>query len=112
MWYLAAPKYRPRWMRMGRLLDEHGIGADTEDGRRAFEAGRGEEANDAQWEPVRRGWCLGGETLRKEMVERMEGGLKEHHSGELRRKSAEVRAERIGRIGDRRRLPIAGPAAA
>ena len=24
-WYLAAPEHRPRWMRVGRLLGEHGI---------------------------------------------------------------------------------------
>ena len=29
------------------------------------------------------------------MLERMEGDLKEHHSGQLRRESADVRAERI-----------------
>ena len=66
---------------------------------RAFEVGmearRQPETDDAEWEPVRRGWCLGGEAFRKEMLERMEGELGEHHLGELRRESAEVRAERI-----------------
>ena len=60
-----------------------------------MEARRREEQDDAEWEPVRRGWCLGGAAFRKEMLERMEGELGEHHAGELRRESAEVRAERM-----------------
>ena len=52
------------WMRVDRVLGEHGIRADTAAGRREFE-------------------------------ERMEGELGEHHAGELRRESAELRTERI-----------------
>jgi len=44
---------------------------------------------------VRRGWCLGSEGFRREMLLRMEGKLGEHHSGELHRASAEAKAERI-----------------
>lgn len=81
------------------LLDEHGIGVDDAAGRRQFErrmeARRKQEMDEAECEPLRRGWCLGGEAFRKEMLEWMEGQLGEHHSGELRRESAEVRAERI-----------------
>jgi hypothetical protein len=56
---------------------------------------RQQEMDEAEWEPVRRGWCLGSEGYRRELVERMEGQLGEAHAGELRRESAEVRAERI-----------------
>ncbi len=35
--YLTAPRHRPAWMRVDRLLGEHGIGRDTEAGRREFE---------------------------------------------------------------------------
>ena len=28
-WYLAAPRHRPGWLRVDRLLGEHGIGRDT-----------------------------------------------------------------------------------
>ena len=34
MGYVAAPGHRPEWMRVDRLLGEHGIGRDTEAGRR------------------------------------------------------------------------------
>jgi putative transposase len=107
-WYLAAAEHRPHWIRVDRLLGEHGIGADTAAGRAEFErrmeARRQQEMDEAEWEPVRRGWCLGSEAFRKEMLERMEGQLGESHAGELRRESAVVRAERIvaeelGRLG-------------
>lgn len=98
-WYLAASWHRPGWMRVDRLLGEHGIGSDNASGRRQFEqrmeVRRQQEMDAAQIEPLRQGWCLGGEEFRQEMLERMEGLLGEHHSGELKRESAEVRAERI-----------------
>lgn len=107
-WYLAAAEHRPWWVRVDRLLGEHGIVADTAAGRAEFEcrmeARRQEEMDEAECEPVRQGWCLGSEAFRKELLERMEGRLGESHAGELKRESAEVRAERIlaeelGRLG-------------
>ena len=44
---------------------------------------------------LRRGWCLGSQSFRREMLLRMEGRLGDHHSGELHRASAEAKAERI-----------------
>src|SRR5207245_1086133 len=43
----------------------------------------------------RRGWCLGGEQFKNQMLEKMEGKLGDHHSGELRRETAQAKAERI-----------------
>jgi hypothetical protein len=86
-------------MRVDRLLGEHGISTDTATGRQEFamrmEARRRQEADDGEFEPLRRGWCLGGEGFRREMLERMEGKLGEHHAGDLKRAVAEDRAERI-----------------
>ena len=45
--------------------------------------------------PVRRGWCPGSEPFRVELLERMAGRLGEHHAGELRRESAQAKAEGI-----------------
>jgi hypothetical protein len=45
--------------------------------------------------PLRRGWCLGSEHFRQEMLERMDGKLGESHSGQLHRETAEQRANRI-----------------
>jgi len=36
-WYLAAPEHRPGWMRVDRLLGEHGIQPDSAAGRQEFE---------------------------------------------------------------------------
>ena len=98
-WYLAAPAHRPAWIRVDRLLGEHGLAADTAAGRQVFEqrmeAMRAQEADGAQWAPVRRGWCLGPEGFRQELLDRMGGRLGEHHAGELRRESAHAKAERI-----------------
>jgi len=107
-WYLAAAAHRPGWMRVDRLLGEHRISEDTARGRAEFErrmeARRQQEMDEAECETVRRGWCLGSEAFRQEMLERMEGQLGEAHAGELRRESAQARAERIiaeelGRLG-------------
>ncbi|MDA1276531.1 MAG: hypothetical protein O2960_21140 [Verrucomicrobia bacterium] len=53
------------------------------------------EAEDEEWEPLKRGWCIGSDEFKKQMLEKMEKTLGEHHSGELRRESAEAKAERI-----------------
>jgi hypothetical protein len=58
-------------------------------------ARRAQENGDAQWEPLRRGWCLGGEGFRQELLDRIDGKLGEHHAGQLRRESALAKAERI-----------------
>ncbi|MCP5515928.1 MAG: hypothetical protein H7A45_01565 [Verrucomicrobiales bacterium] len=98
-WYLAAPADRPAWMRVDRLLGEHGSSEDTAEARRVFErrteARRAQEDDDPHWEPVRRGWCLGGEGFRQGLLERIEGKLGEHHAGQLRAESAAAKAERI-----------------
>jgi len=98
-WYLAAPEHRPGWLRVDRLLGEHGIQRDTAAGRREFErrmeARRLDAADQAGLSALRRGWCLGGAGFRNELLEKMEGQLGEHHSGELRRETAEAKAERI-----------------
>ena len=97
--YLAAPEHRPGWVRVDRLLGEHGIQQDSAEGRAQFEQWmerrRWEETDPEALQALRRGWCLGSEGFRREMLLRMEGKLGEHHSGELHRASAEAKAERI-----------------
>jgi hypothetical protein len=99
MWYLAVPKHRPAWMRIDRLLGEHGIRRDNEAGRaeldRRMEARRWEETDPEALKALRRGWCCGGEEFKGQMLALMEGKLGEHHAGELRCESAVLRAERI-----------------
>ena len=98
-YYLAAPEHRPRWIRVDRLLGEHGLAQDTAAARQEFErqmeARRLEEADPQALRVFRRGWCLGGEEFKRRMLEQMEGKLGEHHSGELRREGAQAKSERI-----------------
>jgi len=98
-WYLAAKNERPEWLRVDRLLGEHGIQEDSTAGRRQFEqrmqARRREEQDGAEGKPLQRGWCLGPPEFKARLLAQMEGKLGEHHSGELKRESAEAKAERI-----------------
>ena len=97
--YLAAREHRPAWVRVDRLLGEHGIGKDSPAGREQFERWmerrRREETDPEALKALRRGWCLGGAPFKREMLGRMSAGLKEHHAGELHRASAELKADRI-----------------
>lgn len=95
--YLAAREHRPVWLRVDRLLGEHGIQQDTPVSRQEFERHmerrRLEEVDPEALEGFRRDWCLGSEAFRKEQLERMEGGLGQHHAGELRLESAHAKAD-------------------
>jgi hypothetical protein len=86
-------------MRVDRLLGEYGFLPDTTVGRQEFERQlekqRLEELDAESLKPLRRGWCLGSEAFRQRLLERIEGKLGDHHSGELRQESAQSRADRI-----------------
>jgi putative transposase len=100
-WYLSAPKHRPEWIRVDRLLGEHGVPGDTARGRQEFErrmeARRLERAEAGALQVFRRGWFLGSRQFKEELLEKIEDRLGEHHSGALRRESAQAKAERIVR---------------
>ena len=96
---LAAKGHRPHWIRVDRLLGEHGIKEDSAAGRRQFdrrmEVRRTEPSDGADVKEIRRGSCLGSAEFKAGLLGRMEGRLGEHHAGELKRESAEAKAERI-----------------
>ena len=98
-YYLAAPEHRPQWVRVDRLLGEHGLQQDTAESRRQFElrmeARRLEQGDEQQLKALRRGWYLGSQDFKNQMLEQMEGKLGEHHSGELHWETAELKAERL-----------------
>jgi putative transposase len=97
--YLAAREHRPSWLRVDRLLGEHGIEQDTALSRREFEQRmeirRAAEQSEEAADELRRGWFLGSQEFKERMLERMEGKLGEHHSGKLRMETAQAKAERI-----------------
>ena len=95
---MKAASQRPTWLRVDRVFGELGIPKDRAAGRRRFEevmeARRAEERSE-QWKPVRRGWCLGEEPFRKELLAQVHERAGTHHYGEEIGQSAEEKARRI-----------------
>ena len=95
---MLAPSKRPAWLRVERLLGEWGIPKDSPAGRQrleqALEERRGAEEGE-EFKPIRRGWCLGKETFRKELLAQMGERLGAEHYGEERAETAEALAEQI-----------------
>jgi hypothetical protein len=97
--YLQGRSLRPAWLRVDRLFGEHGIRKDSAPGRKEFERRMewrraSEESEDLQ--ALQRGWCIGSEEFRKELLEQMNAGPE--HFGEEIRQSGEQKA--LKRIRD------------
>jgi len=96
--YLQRPGKRWPWLRVDRLLGECGIPRDSAAGRRQLERSleerRGGET-DADYKPLRRGWFLGTESFRKELVGQMKERLGAEHYGAERQETLETHAEGI-----------------
>ena len=90
--YLAFPGKRPPWLRSDRLLGEWSNPKDSAAGRQHFaelmeQRRRLDHRED--FEGMRRGWCLGSEEFRQDLLERMRPSLKRNHTALERRESAE-----------------------
>jgi hypothetical protein len=96
--YLKAPGKRWPWLRVDRLLGEYRIAQDSPVGRRYLEEQlderRGSES-EADYKAIRRGWCFGEKTFRKELLEQMGERLGAEHYGEERLAAGLEKAERI-----------------
>jgi hypothetical protein len=96
--YLTAPSRRPRWLRVDRLLGELGIPKDSVAGRRVFgermEWRRREDLR-GEFKRVERGWCLGGEQFRQELLEQVETRPGPSHFGEAVQEAESAQAERL-----------------
>ena len=96
--YLKAASRRVAWLRVERLFGEYRIPGDSAAGRRVFEAEvearRGQEEDQA-FKGVRRGWCLGGEQFRRELLAQVDRQLGALHFGAERAESQVLRAERV-----------------
>ena len=95
---VLAPSKRPAWLRVDRLLGEYRIGTDSPAGWRRveqdLEEGRTAQGAD-QFQAVRRGWCLGEEAFRKELLAQMSERMGAKHYGAERGETALEKAERI-----------------
>jgi hypothetical protein len=84
-YYLAAPGHRPGWMRVDRLLGEHGLQQDSpaarEESERRTEARRLRAGDEEGFKASRRGWCLGSEPFKQQQLEQLDGQVGQHHFG-------------------------------
>jgi putative transposase len=104
--YLQSPRQRPKWLRVDRLLGEKGIPKDSAAGRRELArqmALRRREEMASDYNAVRRGWCLGSEEFRQELLEAAVGQVGPSHYGAERRQTGEQKAERLVRKDLQRR---------
>lgn len=96
--YLRPASRRPGWLRVDRLLGEKGIPKDSEAGRRQFgvqmERRRTEEEA-SDYRQLRRGWCLGSEEFRQELLAAAVERVGPSHYGSDRHESGEEKARRI-----------------
>lgn len=105
--YLKGASKRVRWLRVDRLLGEAGIPRDSRAGRRQFELRmeqRRQQEDGRQWSKVRRGWYLGDEEFRAELLAQVQEKMGPNHYGRERQEAAELKAKRIvkeelGRLG-------------
>jgi REP element-mobilizing transposase RayT len=97
-WYVAPPGNRPVWLRVDRVFGEMGIPKDSKAGREYFQGQmeeRRRQEEPGQYKALRRGWCLGDRTFRKELLAQMAERVGESHYGAERQESGEEQAERI-----------------
>jgi putative transposase len=96
--YLKAPGKRPLWLHVDRLLGEKGIPRDSAAGRREFgrltELRRQQEPG-AEYRAIRRGWCLGDEEFRSELLAAASERVGAHHYGSDRFQTGEERGRRL-----------------
>jgi putative transposase len=96
--YLKPAFQRHQWLRVDRLLGEHGIPQDSEAGRREFalrmERRRGEETG-MDYRPLRKEWCLGSEEFRQQLLASAVERVGPNHYGADRHETGQERARRI-----------------
>jgi len=98
--YLKTPEQRPRWLRVDRLPGELHIPKDSVAGREELEQyleQRRAREDGGELKRIRRGWCLGGETFRQELLEQARTRAGENHHAQTRRETAEEKARRLMR---------------
>ena len=96
--YLKAAPKRPLWLRVDRLWGEMRIPKDSEAGRRQFELNmeqRREQETPQPWKGLRRGWCFGDESFRKELLAQVHEQAAAFPFGAERQESAEEKAHRL-----------------
>jgi putative transposase len=96
--YLKAAGDRPKWLRVDRLLGSKGMAKDSPAGRKELacqmERRRLEESG-ADYDSLRRGWCLGSEEFRRELLAAAVEKVGPSHYGLDRQETGEEKAQRL-----------------
>jgi len=96
--YLKSPGKRPAWLRVDRLQGEYRIPQDSAAGRRylaeCLEQRRHAEEGQT-YKTIRRGWFLGNDVLKQELLGQMAERKGSEHFSEERRESELEQAERL-----------------
>src|SRR5579859_2157648 len=104
--YLKPPGKRIGGLRVDRLLGEWGIPKDSPAGRKRFaqclEERRRQESPKSDWRAVERGWFLGDNTFKEELLAQMHQRRGDHYGPELREADL-AHAERMVKEQLRRR---------
>lgn len=98
--YLEPPERRPLWLRVERVLGEMGIPKDSVAGREQFEQvmeRRRQEDDPEAYGQIRRGWCLGEDEFRKELLAQVEERRGASHYGIELQEGAVEKAQRLVR---------------
>src|SRR5258706_521043 len=93
--YLKPASGRRPWLRVDRLFGEHYIPKDSAAGRKEFEKRmelRRAAEDGEEFKGIVRGWCLGSEDFRKELLAQVHEKRGDHYGPELR-EADEERAE-------------------
>jgi hypothetical protein len=94
--YLRPRGGRVPWLRVDRLMGEHGIQKDSPAGRREFERRielRRASEDGEEFDLLKRGWCVESEEFRKELLAQMKAGPE--HFGQEIRQSGEYKARSL-----------------
>ena len=96
--YLKRPGTTSALAAGGPVAGRNRIPLDSAAGRRELEAvleARRAGGDGADYKRIRRGWCLGGEALKQELLAQVSEKTGQWHYGEAVRESAEAKAERM-----------------
>ena len=105
VFYLRRSSQRPGWLAVERLLGEWRIPKDSPAGRERFAAAMEErraQDNGKEFKKVERGWYLGGEEFRRELLEQVREMPGASHFGEIVQEAEQARAGRLMAAGLKR----------
>ena len=102
--YLSPPSSRSAWLRVDRVMGEHGLSRDTSRMRRELEKRLEYRRKEGDFPREESGWFLGGREFRRSLLQKISHTAGAEHYGPEIRESAEEKAEAIICDGPRRLL--------